>query len=133
MTPALPDWLEPMASTLTQERFTGPEWIFERKLDGIRLLAFKQGSRVRLLSRNRLPQTIPSVTAAVAKLPVANAILDGEATWDGGVAYHVFDVLWLDDRSLTTLPLVERRELLRKLPLRPPLRRVSAIDDEKPW
>ena len=40
---AFPDWLEPMAATLTQERFTGPEWIFERKFDGIRLLAFKQG------------------------------------------------------------------------------------------
>ena len=46
-----------MAATLTQERFTGPEWIFERKFDGIRLLAFKQGPDVRLLSRNRLPQT----------------------------------------------------------------------------
>ena len=42
MTTAFPDWLEPMAATLTQERFTGPEWIFERKFDGIRLLAFKQ-------------------------------------------------------------------------------------------
>ena len=40
-----PDWIEPMAATLTQERFTGPEWIFERKLDGIRLLAFKQRRR----------------------------------------------------------------------------------------
>ena len=40
-----PEWLEPMAATLTQERFTGPEWIFERKLDGIRLLAFKHGAR----------------------------------------------------------------------------------------
>ena len=38
-----PEWVEPMAATLTQERFTGPEWIFERKLDGIRLLAFKNG------------------------------------------------------------------------------------------
>ena len=50
-----PEWLEPMAATLTEERFTGPEWIFERKLDGIRLLAFKHGMDVRLLSRNRLP------------------------------------------------------------------------------
>ena len=49
----------PMAATLTQERFTGPEWIFERKFDGIRLLAFKHGSEVRLLSRNRLPQDCP--------------------------------------------------------------------------
>ena len=48
-----------MAATLTQERFTGPEWIFERKFDGIRLLAFKQGPDVRLFSRNRLPQNLP--------------------------------------------------------------------------
>ena len=48
----LPDWLVPMAATLTQERFSGPEWVFERKLDGIRLLAYKRGSAVRLLSRN---------------------------------------------------------------------------------
>jgi ATP-dependent DNA ligase len=49
----MPEWVEPMAATLTQERFTGPEWIFERKLDGIRVLAFKQERDVRLLSRNR--------------------------------------------------------------------------------
>ena len=63
-----PDWLEPMAATLTQERFTGPEWIFERKFDGIRLLAFKNGSDVRLLSRNRLPlnSSHPSVVQAIA-------------------------------------------------------------------
>ena len=47
--PAPPDWITPMAATLTQERFTGPEWIFERKFDGIRLLAFKNGPDVRLL------------------------------------------------------------------------------------
>src|SRR5437773_616325 len=39
MTKSFPEWVEPMAATLTQERFTGPEWIFERKFDGIRLLA----------------------------------------------------------------------------------------------
>src|SRR5436190_23795984 len=63
-----PDWMEPMAATLTQERFTGPEWIFERKLDGIRLLAFKNGGDVRLLSRNRLPQNgaYPEVVDAVS-------------------------------------------------------------------
>ena len=59
MTKSLPEWLEPMAATLTQERFTGPEWIFERKFDGIRLLAFKEGTEVQLFSRNRLPQNIP--------------------------------------------------------------------------
>ncbi len=46
-----------MAATLTDKRFTGPEWIFERKLDGIRLLAFKKGRDVQLFSRNRLRTT----------------------------------------------------------------------------
>jgi len=55
-----------MAATLTKERFTGPEWVFERKLDGIRLLAFKDGGDVRLLSRNRLPQNASYPTIARA-------------------------------------------------------------------
>lgn len=119
-----PDWLEPMAATLTQDRFTGPDWIFERKYDGIRLLAFRQGDAVRLFSRNRLEQNIPGVAAAIAALPVRDIILDGEITWDRAKAYHVFDVLWLDGRSVTALPLEERRALLDRLPFRPPLERV---------
>jgi bifunctional non-homologous end joining protein LigD len=139
MTTAFPEWLEPMAATLTQERFTGPDWIFERKLDGIRLLAFKNGSDVRLLSRNRLPQnqSYPSIVAAIAKLPVREVVLDGEATgvWGrpGRVAYHVFDILWLDGRSVTSLPLDERRALLAGLPLASPLERVALLHDPKPW
>jgi bifunctional non-homologous end joining protein LigD len=42
----MPDWLEPMAATLTQDRFSGSEWLFERKFDGIRLLAFKAGAGI---------------------------------------------------------------------------------------
>jgi ATP-dependent DNA ligase len=122
-----------MAATLTQDRFTGPEWIFERKFDGIRLLAFKQGPDVRLFSRNRLPQNIPAVASAIAKLPVENVILDGEVTWDRAGAYHVFDVVWLDDRDVRSLPVEERRALLEALPLRPPLQRVAALDDPTPW
>jgi bifunctional non-homologous end joining protein LigD len=138
-----PDWVEPMAATLTQERFTGPEWIFERKFDGIRLLAFKKGAEVRLLSRNRLPRqdAFPSVARAVAELPIEAVILDGEATggWgparskDDGIAYHVFDVLWLGDRDVTMLTLEERQSLLADLPLRLPLGRVDAIDGPAPW
>ncbi len=139
MTTAFPEWLEPMAATLTQERFTGPDWIFERKLDGIRLLAFKNGSDVRLLSRNRLPQNqaYPSIVAAIATLPVREVVLDGEATgvWGrpGRVAYHVFDILWLDGRSVTSRPLEERRALLAGLPLTSPLERVGLLNDPKPW
>jgi bifunctional non-homologous end joining protein LigD len=124
-----------MAATLTQERFAGPEWIFERKLDGIRLLAFKRGSQVRLLSRNRLPQNYPTVSTAIAALPVHDAILDGEAAWDPGskVAYHVFDILWIDGRDVTALPLEERRAILARLPLQAPLGRVPEVKDEEPW
>src|SRR3984893_4905550 len=108
-----PEWLEPMAATLTQERFAGPEWIFERKFDGIRLLAFRQGTDVRLFSRNRLPQKGPPVAQAIAELPLRDVILDGEITWGkAGMVYHVFDLLWLDGRELMPLPLDERRALL---------------------
>ena len=131
---SFPEWIVPMAATLTQERFTGPEWVFERKLDGIRLLAYKQDRDVRLFSRNRLPQHMPSVADAIATLPPDDLILDGEVTWGGGdVAYHVFDVMWLDGRDVTPLPLDERRALLHALPLRSPLHRVAALEDEAPW
>ena len=131
---SFPEWVEPMAATLTQERFTGPEWIFERKFDGIRLLAFKHGPEVRLLSRNRLPQNCPPVAAAIASLPMREVILDGEITWGkAGMAYHVFDVLWIDGRDVTPLPFDERRALLETLPLPPPLRRVTQLADAKPW
>ncbi len=132
--PAFPDWLEPMAATLTQERFAGPEWIFERKLDGIRLLAFRHGPDVRLFSRNRLPQHLPGIAAAISQLPVDDAILDGEVTWgSAGVAFHVFDILHLNGRDLTQLPLEKRLALLTGLPLHAPLERVAAIDDPAPW
>jgi DNA ligase D-like protein (predicted ligase) len=134
-----PEWLEPMAATLTQERFTGPDWTFERKLDGIRMLAFRNGANVTLLSRNRLPQNdrYPGVVEALNRLPVRAVILDGEATgvWGraGKVAYHVFDILWLDGDEVMSLPLEARRALLAALPFSPPLARVPALDFAAPW
>ena len=128
-----PDWVEPMAATLTQERFTGPDWTFERKLDGIRLVAFKQGRDVRLFSRTQKQKELPRIAAAVAALPVRDAILDGELTWDGTTAYHVFDVIWLAGRMVTGLSLTERRRLLDTLPLEPPLARVPEIRSPAPW
>jgi bifunctional non-homologous end joining protein LigD len=134
MPKSFPEWIQPMAATLTQERFNGPEWIFERKFDGIRLVAYKKGSRVELFSRNRLPQTIPALSRAIAKLPHKELILDGEITWHGApVKYHVFDCMWLDGRNLTSLPLEARLEILSKLPLKPPLYRVTTLADELPW
>lgn len=128
-----------MAATLTKERFNDSEWIFERKHDGIRLLAFKQRSDVRLLSRNRLPQnaSYPSVVDAVSSLPPRELILDGEATgvWgkQGRTVYHVFDILWIDGNDLRSLPLDERRVFLDALPLEAPLVRVRRLDGPEPW
>jgi bifunctional non-homologous end joining protein LigD len=122
-----------MAATLTQERFTGPEWVFERKLDGIRLLAFKRDGDIRLLSRNQLPQDLPAIRDAIAALPHRELILDGEMTWDRGVGYHVFDITWVDGRDVTSLTLDERRALLATLPLKSPLHRVPALEDPEPW
>lgn len=125
-----PDWLVPMAATLTEERFTGPEWMFERKFDGVRLLAYKRGHEVRLYSRNRLPLNLPEIAAAIAALPQEELILDGEITHR---EYHVFDVLWHDRRSVTALPLVERQALLAALPMPAPLARVQPLDGPAPW
>ena len=130
---SFPDWLPPMAATLTQDRFTGDEWVFEQKFDGIRLLAYKNGADVKLFSRNRLPQNLPAVADAVKSLPATQLILDGEITWHGApLKYHVFDCMWLDGRNLTSLPLEARLEILRKLPLKPPLYRVETLSDELP-
>ena len=129
----MPDWLEPMAATLTEERFAGPDWVFERKFDGIRLLAYKRGADVRLYSRNRLLQELPAVASAVAALPADEVILDGEVTWDGRSGYHVFDILWLDGHLVTARSLEERRALLEALPFAPPLERVALLDDPAPW
>ncbi len=123
-----------MAATLTQERFSGPEWIFERKFDGIRLLAYKNGSSIELFSRNRLPQNLPMIAKAIAELPHEQLILDGEITWgkEGG-GYQVFDLMWLDGENVTTLPLTERRRLLSEIKFRNPLHHVTALDEDAPW
>ncbi len=127
-----PEWLVPMAATLTQDRFTGPEWTFERKYDGIRLIVFKHGDDVRLYSRNHLPQNVPLVAAAIARLPHRELILDGELSWDQR-DYHVFDILWIDGRDLRALSLEERRRELARVPIEAPLARTQIVDDAEPW
>ena len=129
----MPDWLEPMAATLTQERFTGDDWVFERKYDGIRLLSYKRGKEIKLYSRNRLLQHLPPIEKAIAAIPAEELILDGEVAWDGTSGYHVFDILWLNGQNTTSLPLEERRALLKKLTFTTPMRRVDLLKDDQPW
>jgi ATP-dependent DNA ligase len=128
-----------MAATLTADRFTDPAWTFERKLDGIRVLAFKRGGTVTLWSRTRLPLTAayPAVVAMLEGLPHDTLILDGEATggWgrQGKADYNVFDVLWIDGRDVRPLPLDERRAILRAIPFALPAARVTALTGDAPW
>ncbi len=130
----MPDWLEPMAATLTQERFAGPDWLFERKFDGIRLLAYKRGADVQLFSRNRLPQNLPAIAAAIRSLPVDDVILDGEMTWDGRSGYHVFDILWLDGRARHRVAARRAtRAAANSCRFEDPMRRVELVDDHEPW
>jgi len=129
-----PEWVVPMAATLTDKRFTGPEWIFERKYDGIRLLAFRNGGTVQLFSRNQLLQHHPAIAEAISGLDLDDVILDGEVDCGGRtVEYHVFDILRLNGRNLMPLALTERRACLHQLRLGHPLHAVPEVTGEHPW
>lgn len=120
-----PRWLEPMAATLTDARFDDPDWVFERKLDGFRFLAFVSGGDARLLTRNRIRHRPPAVEAALVAQPVTDFVVDGEMVWgrrrsgtprgvgDDELQYAVFDVLRFDGHDVTKLPLHARKQLLR--------------------
>jgi bifunctional non-homologous end joining protein LigD len=139
----LPAWVQPQLATLTKDRFSDPEWLFERKLDGERLLAFRDGGRVRLLTRNDrdVTTTFPEVTGALEAQAADGFVVDGEvvAFRDGEtsfsalqqrlgvihpepgliadfpVFYYIFDVLFTGDRDARGLPQRERKETLRQL------------------
>ena len=128
----LPERVEPMKAVLTEERFSDPAWLFERKLDGIRCIAIKGDREVRLLSRNDLSLNarFPEVAAALASDPATQLVLDGEVVaFSGGqtsferlqqraerrtaVYLYAFDLLYLEGHDTTRLPLHARRRLLR--------------------
>src|SRR4029453_9526513 len=126
-------------ATLTADRFVDPAWTFERKLDGIRMLAPKRGRRGELWSRNRLSVTAayPAVVEVIAALPHETLVLDGEATggWgrQGVADYNVFDVLWIDGRDVRPLPLDERRAILKTLVFALPVARATPLTGDAPW
>ena len=132
-----PAFVTPMKAVLTADRPSGPEWVFERKLDGIRCLAVKDGGATRLYSRNELSlnERYASLAAALDADPGDGFVLDGEAVafvggrdrfggGEGGeLFYYVFDVLIAGGRDVRSLPLEERRAVLADvLRWRDPLR-----------
>ena len=78
--PDQPDWMDPELATLTRDRFSDPAWIFERKLDGERCLAFRSGGPVRLMTRNQKDDTstYPELTQALGAQRAGDFIIDGE-------------------------------------------------------
>ena len=121
-----------MKAVLTDERFSDPNWIFERKLDGIRCVAIRAGATVKLLSRNDLSQNDrwPELVEALAQEKCDRFAIDGEVVaFDGSqtsfaklaqrgqhyvpVFYYVFDILWLEGHDARELPLRTRKRLLR--------------------
>jgi bifunctional non-homologous end joining protein LigD len=126
---AAPTTASAMKAVLTQERFSDPEWIFERKLDGIRCIAIRDGGTVKLLSRNDLSLNgrYPGVVADLEQEACTRFAIDGEVVAfegtqtsfqrlghpDASIFYYVFDVLWLDGEDVRDRPLRERKALLK--------------------
>ncbi len=131
---ALPDFVEPELCTLVKEAPEGDTWIHETKYDGYRILCRIRSGRARLFTRNAKDWTarFPSVAEAAEALPVAAAWIDGELVMEGkggrsdfqalqnsmsgdgqkGIAYHVFDLLFLDGFDLRDSPLLARKRAL---------------------
>ena len=131
--------MEPQLATLTKERFSDPAWIYERKLDGERCLAYRSADRVLLMTRNQqdVSRTYPEVCDAIAAQRATDFVCDGEiVAFDGQatsfsmlqqrlgvrdpdpelrrrvpVFYYVFDLLAAGE-DLRRLPLIERKKLL---------------------
>jgi bifunctional non-homologous end joining protein LigD len=136
-----PRWIEPALATLTDDRFSDASWVFERKLDGERCLAFRDGRDLRLLSRSQqeLDRTYPEVADALVDQASDDFAVDGEVVaFEHGrssfsrlqqrigitdpeaarrspvaVVYYVFDLMHLDGHDTRRLPLRDRKGLLR--------------------
>lgn len=147
----MPKWTNVMLAKLEHNYFFTKDWIYERKLDGERCLAFKEGKKVRLRSRNNLSLNIsyPEIEEALSKIGVDNIIVDGEVVAFKGevtsfeklqsrmhvatkekakatkvhVYYYIFDILYIDQFDVTKLPLLARKQILEKaIKFKDPLR-----------
>jgi DNA ligase D-like protein (predicted ligase) len=130
-------WLTPMLATPTDHRFSAENWLFERKLDGVRVLSIRDGHRPQLWTRarRRIDDRFPDVVAALGELGGSRFVADGEIVAFAGhatsyprlqsrllrisevsdvdVYYYLFDLLALDGTELTGRPLRQRKTLLR--------------------
>ena len=140
----LPRFVSPQLATLVEGPPPGNDWLHEIKYDGYRAIAAVAGDRAKIYTRNGLDWTdrFHPLVPALQNLPCSSALLDGEiaiadsrghtnfgalqqalSESTGGFSYYLFDILELDGKDLKKRPLVERKEILRKLlgKVRPPL------------
>ena len=145
--PMLASTAESVADAVGSFRCASVEW----KLDGIRIQVHRRSDEVRVYTRNlnEITEVRPGIVDAVRRLPVAQAVLDGEALWMGehgpasfqdtvsqldsgappeGIVTFLFDVLHLDGEDLLDLPLRERAERLAATA--PGLRIPSILTDD---
>ncbi|HVF70324.1 MAG TPA: non-homologous end-joining DNA ligase [Chthoniobacterales bacterium] len=131
------EFIEPMKARLMESPPTGGDWSYELKFDGFRVCAVKKRSEIHLFSRNgnELRSRFPEVVEALKEFPADECVIDGEvvALDDEGrssfqllqgvemegrkspVVFYVFDLMQLNGRGLTGLPLVPRKQLLAKI------------------
>lgn len=125
----MPRAIAPMLATLTREPFHQPGWVYEEKYDGDRIVAYKEGRRVRMLSRNAIDRAdrFPGIAASIRNLRPATLILDGEVVvfdpsgvsrfqllqqGKGAPVYAIFDCVFRNGADLRREPLSARRAAL---------------------
>jgi bifunctional non-homologous end joining protein LigD len=130
-------FIEPMKARLAEKPPTAGDWIYELKFDGIRLIVVKTDKKVSLLSRNQneLGGRFQEIVDAAKNLPARECVIDGEvvALDEKGrssfqllqareiegrksrVYFYAFDLLQLDGKSLISLPLEARKNVLEQL------------------
>lgn len=131
----MPKVINPMLASTTNQPFDNPDWLFEIKWDGYRIIALLNRNKVKLLSRNHQDYTdfFDAVASDLAKLNL-RAVFDGElvvvdrkgkASFEmmqkyqsqgkGHLIYYVFDIIWFNGHDLRSLPLSQRKQLLAQL------------------
>jgi bifunctional non-homologous end joining protein LigD len=127
----VPFRISPMLATLVDRPFSKEGWVFEEKYDGVRMLAYKEGQKVSLISRNGIDRShrYPTIAAEVEKLNAKALLLDGEiVVFDahrvsrfqllqqgkGKAQFAVFDCLYKDGKDLRREPLSARRKVLEQ-------------------
>ena len=141
---SMPDWMDPMLAKLTHDYFSGDDWIFERKLDGERVLSYiSEDGKVTLYSRNKIVinDSYPEIQEALQNNAERGCILDGEVVAFNDkhvsdfqklqprmhassrkeakesnvkVFYYIFDLMYVDGHDVTQCGLLDRKKLLKK-------------------